>query len=107
MKRDEIYTSLTTRNWGYEELFFGLVQAFSDQIPSYVMEVLQKMIGELKEGRPCPAPQLGVSTYMTAALISAAVVRVVRGQPVPTAPEPLFFDPSAIAPAAAGLGGVR
>lgn len=81
----------------YEEFFFGLVQAFHDRIPSYVMDVLRRMIGQLKEGKPCPVPQLGVSTYMTAALISATAVRIVRGQRVPLAPEPLFFDPSMVA----------
>jgi molybdopterin/thiamine biosynthesis adenylyltransferase len=78
----------------HQELFCALLACFQDRIPPYVIEVFQQVMARLTEGTACSGPQLGVSTYLTAAVTAATAVRVVLGLPVAAAPQPIFFDPT-------------
>jgi molybdopterin/thiamine biosynthesis adenylyltransferase len=78
----------------HRELFARLVGCFRERIPAYVIDVFHQVMHQLEEGSPCSGSQLGVSTYLTAALAVATLVRLRTGQPVRRAPEPIFFDPT-------------
>ncbi|MBL8794475.1 MAG: ThiF family adenylyltransferase [Planctomycetia bacterium] len=86
----------------HQELFSALLACFPERIPAYVIEAFRQVMVDLAEGTACSGPQLGVSTFLTAAVTAATAVRVVLGMPVATAPEPIFFDPTVHSGVAAG-----
>lgn len=79
----------------HRELFAALVECYRERIPPYVVEVFHRTMADLAEGSPCSGSQLGVATYLGAALTVSALVRLALGLPVPQAPAPIFFDPTA------------
>lgn len=74
------------------ELIQALAYYYRERIPTYVHKVLASLTGELIDGKPCPAPQLAVATFMLASLAVTAAVRLAQGLPVTLAPTPLYFD---------------
>jgi molybdopterin/thiamine biosynthesis adenylyltransferase len=79
----------------HRELFAALVECYRERIPSYVVEVFHRTMANLAEGSPCSGSQLGVATYLGAALTVSALVRLALGLAVPQAPVPIYFDPTA------------
>lgn len=76
-----------------ETLFLRLIEKIMPYLPylrSYAEKFSETMDDILRGTRP--GPQLGIAASINAALVVAAMIRVVLGLPVKIAPEPLALD---------------
>jgi hypothetical protein len=59
----------------------------SQHLSPEMVAVTSKTIRSMLDNKPCPAPQLGVGTYCTAATMITVAVRLLSGLPVSVSPK--------------------
>ena len=85
--------NMLARDVPQDKIFLRLIERITAYVP-YISSYLKKLetsIDDILSG-VLPGPQLGVAAYLSSALVVTAMVKRVRGQPLPLAPEPLTLD---------------
>lgn len=70
----------------YAEVFASFVQRIAPVLDEDVIEQIGRVLSLLKEGRPCPAPQVSVGSFAVAAMATAMIQDMLAGRDVPAAP---------------------
>lgn len=70
----------------YAEVFASFVQRIAPVLDEDVIEQIGRVLSLLKEGRPCPAPQVAVGSFAVAAMATAMIQDMLAGRAVPEAP---------------------
>ncbi len=70
----------------YAEVFASFVQRIAPVLDEDVIEQIGRVLALLKEGRPCPAPQVAVCSFAVAAMATAMIQDMLACHPVPAAP---------------------
>lgn len=70
----------------YAEVFAAFVQRIAPVLDPDVVEQIARVLSLLKEGRPCPAPQVAVGSFAVAAMATAMIQDMLAGRDVPAAP---------------------
>jgi molybdopterin-synthase adenylyltransferase len=72
----------------FTELFMAMKQHFDHKVVDVMLETLQKM----RDGTPCPAPQVVAGAYSLASLMMTSYVRLLEGKNLPGAPKLILVD---------------
>lgn len=70
----------------YAEVFASFVQRIAPALDADVVEQIARVLSLLKEGKPCPAPQVAVGSFAVAAMATAMIQDMLAGRDVPAAP---------------------
>jgi hypothetical protein len=70
----------------YAEVFASFVQRIAPALDTDVVEQIARVLSLLKEGKPCPAPQVAVGSFAVAAMATAMIQDMLAGRDVPAAP---------------------
>lgn len=70
----------------YADVFASFVRRIAPALDANVVEQVGRVLSLLKEGRPCPAPQVAVGSFSVAALAASMIHDMLAGRPVPAAP---------------------
>ena len=70
----------------YADVFASFVQRIAPVLDQDVIEQIGRVLSLLKEGRPCPAPQVAVGSFAVAAMATAMIQDMLAGRAVPAAP---------------------
>jgi hypothetical protein len=70
----------------YAEVFASFVQRIAPVLDTDVVEQIARVLSLLKEGKPCPAPQVAVGSFAVAAMATAMIQDMLAGRDVPAAP---------------------
>ncbi len=84
----------SVENASYVKHFTALLQSIENNLllPREVVSVMQTALTILEDGKPCPASQISVGAHAIAALTTTAIIRVLAGLPVATAPNLIITD---------------
>lgn len=69
----------------------------AEQLPPEFVAATRQALAGMRDGAPCPAPQLAVGALSAAAVLVTQTVRWIGGLPVPAAPELLLLDVAGLA----------
>lgn len=70
----------------YADVFASFVQRIAPALDEDVIEQIARVLSLLKEGKPCPAPQVAVGSFAVAAMATAMIQDMLAGRVVPAAP---------------------
>lgn len=70
----------------YADVFASFVQRIAPCLDPDVIEQIARVLSLLKEGKPCPAPQVSVGSFAVAAMATAMIQDMLAGRNVPAAP---------------------
>ena len=70
----------------YSDVFAAFVQRLAPHLDRQVVEQVSRVIGMMKEGKPCPAPQVAVGSFAIGAMAMSMIHDVLAGNAIPTAP---------------------
>lgn len=70
----------------YSEVFASFVQRIAPALDDDVIEQIARVLALLKEGKPCPAPQVAVGSFAIAAMATSMIQDMLAGRAVPAAP---------------------
>jgi molybdopterin/thiamine biosynthesis adenylyltransferase len=70
----------------YAEVFGALVQRLSPHLDRQVVEQISQVLKLMKDGKPCPAPQVAVGSFAIGAMAMSMMHDVLAGKPIPAAP---------------------
>ncbi len=70
--------------------YLQLIKATLGELPEETRRFFEEHGEEIFSGKR-PAPQLGVTTFLTAAIVVRAMVRILAGESVPLAPTPIIM----------------
>lgn len=76
----------------YVEHFAGVIARLREVLMPEVVQALEKAFTIMKDGKPCPAPQVAPGAAAVASLAVTAAVRVLAGLPVVAAPQMMVAD---------------
>lgn len=74
------------RDLSYSEKYIELFSKMAKDIDPQVLQIMEEVFLKMKDGEACPAPQISVGAHEVAALCSAALVEVIQGGGIKTAP---------------------
>lgn len=70
----------------YSDVFASFVERIAPHLDEEVVVQIARVLTLLKEGRPCPAPQVAVGSFAVASLAASMIHDMLSGQPLPEAP---------------------
>lgn len=70
----------------YADVFASFVRRIAGFLDDDVVEQIGRVLSLLKEGRPCPAPQVAVGSFAVGAMAMAMIHDMLAGREVPAAP---------------------
>lgn len=70
----------------YTDVFASFVQRIAPALDTEVVEQIARVLTLLKEGRPCPAPQVAVGSFAVAAMATTMIHDMLAGRAIPQAP---------------------
>lgn len=76
----------------YADVFAGFVQRIARHLDAEVVEQIARVLTLLKEGRPCPAPQVAVGSFAIAAMAMSMIHDMLAGRELPAAPALLIHS---------------
>jgi molybdopterin-synthase adenylyltransferase len=81
----------------YTEVFGAFLRRLAPSLPEEFVSVTRKVIRDLADGKPCPAPQLAAGAACAASLMVTQAVRLLAGLSVSASPEFILMDPAGLA----------
>lgn len=70
----------------YADVFASFVGRIAPHLDPEVVEQIARVLALLKEGRPCPAPQVAVGSFAVGAMAMSMIHDMLAGREVPAAP---------------------
>lgn len=70
----------------YADVFATFVQRIAPYLDPDVVEQIARVLALLKEGKPCPAPQVAVGSFAIGAMATSMIQDMLAGRDVPSAP---------------------
>ncbi|MCV9963653.1 ThiF family adenylyltransferase [Pararhizobium sp. BT-229] len=70
----------------YHEVYISFIGRLADSLDREVLDVVDSILEKMKEGKPCPAPQLAVGSFSAAALAMTMIHDLLAGYPVVSSP---------------------
>lgn len=70
----------------YSEVYISFVGRLADSLDKEVLDVVDSILSQMREGKPCPAPQLAVGSFSAAALAVTMMHDLLAGYPVISSP---------------------
>lgn len=70
----------------YADVFAAFVQRIAPYLDPDVVEQIGRVLTLLKEGKPCPAPQVAVGSFAIGAMATSMIQDMLAGRDVPAAP---------------------
>jgi hypothetical protein len=70
----------------YSEVYISFVSRLASSLDQEVLDMLDSVLSQMKEGKPCPAPQLAVGSFSAAALAVTMMHDHLAGYPVVSSP---------------------
>lgn len=70
----------------YHEVYISFIGRLADRLDKEVLDVVGSILEKMKEGKPCPAPQLAVGSFSSAALAVTMIHDLLAGRPVVSSP---------------------
>jgi molybdopterin/thiamine biosynthesis adenylyltransferase len=70
----------------YADVFASFVQRIAPHLDPDVVEQIARVLALLKEGKPCPAPQVAVGSFAIGAMATSMIHDMLAGRDVPAAP---------------------
>lgn len=70
----------------YADVFASFVGRIAPHLDAEVVEQIGRVLALLKEGRPCPAPQVAVGSFTVGAMATSMIHDMLAGRRVPEAP---------------------
>jgi molybdopterin/thiamine biosynthesis adenylyltransferase len=70
----------------YHEVYISFIERLSNNLDEEVLDVVDSILLKMKEGKPCPAPQLAVGSFSAAALAMTMIHDLLAGRPVISSP---------------------
>jgi molybdopterin/thiamine biosynthesis adenylyltransferase len=91
--RSSTLEEMTGDNVPVHEVFFSIIKNTVKNIPylSFYVGDLSKSIDDILSGK-LPGPQLGIAAGINSALIVTAMIKILRGEELTLAPEPIAYD---------------
>ena len=74
-------------NLNYTAVFARVMARIGTHLDAQVVQEVRKALTIMDDGRPCPASQIAVGIFTTAALAMAMIHDMLAGLPVPSAPK--------------------
>jgi molybdopterin/thiamine biosynthesis adenylyltransferase len=71
----------------YADIYVSFMSRVSDHLDAEVVKAVEETLDGLREGRPCPAPQLAVGSFSVAALSVTMMHDVLANRPVVSSPD--------------------
>jgi molybdopterin/thiamine biosynthesis adenylyltransferase len=71
----------------YADVFAAFVQRIAPYLDIQVVEQIARVLALMKDGKPCPAPQVAVGSFAIGAMATSMMHDVLAGKPVPAAPK--------------------
>ena len=71
----------------YADVFASFVQRIAPHLDRQVVEQVGRVLALMKEGKPCPAPQVAAGSFAVGAMATSMIHDVLTGNPVPAAPK--------------------
>ena len=76
----------------YAAVFETFIRRLVPHLDREVVEQVEKVLGLMKDGRPCPAPQVAVGSFAIAAMAMSMIHDLLAGNPVPASPQLLLHS---------------
>jgi len=70
----------------YADVFAAFVQRIAPYLDEDVVDQIARVLAQLKEGKPCPAPQVAVGSFAIGAMATSMIQDMLAGRELPTAP---------------------
>ena len=70
----------------YADVFAAFVQRLAPYLDAEVVLQISEVLALMKEGRPCPAPQLAVGSFAIAAMATTMIHDMLAGLDIPASP---------------------
>ncbi|MCS4089716.1 ThiF family adenylyltransferase [Rhizobium sp. BK176] len=70
----------------YAEVYISFVGRLASSLDQEVLDVVDSILSQMREGKPCPAPQLAVGSFSAAALAVSMMHDHLAGYPVVSSP---------------------
>jgi hypothetical protein len=70
----------------YSEVYISFIGRLADSLDKEVLDVVDSILSQMREGKPCPAPQLAVGSFSAAALAVTMMHDLLAGYPVVSSP---------------------
>jgi len=70
----------------YADVFAGFVQRIAPYLDQDVVEQIARVLVLLKEGKPCPAPQVAIGSFAIGAMATSMIHDMLAGREIPQAP---------------------
>lgn len=70
----------------YADVFASFVQRIAPALDEEVVTQIARVLSLLKEGKPCPAPQVAVGSFAVAAMATTMIQDMLAGREIPAAP---------------------
>lgn len=71
----------------YADVFAAFVKRIARHLDRQVVEQIGRVLAAMKDGKPCPAPQVAVGSFAIGAMATSMIHDVLTGNPVPAAPK--------------------
>jgi hypothetical protein len=78
----------------YVGQFMRLIDRLEPDLTEDVVAALRKTLTAMDDGRPCPAPHVSVGSWAVGSLAAAMAIRVLRSEPITSAPRMIFLNMS-------------
>jgi len=75
------------REAAYADVFAAFVGRIAPYLDQDVVEQIARVLTLLKEGKPCPAPQVAVGSFAVAAMATSMIQDMLAGHQIPEAPD--------------------
>lgn len=76
----------------YADVFATFVQRIARHLDADVVEQIARVLTLLKEGKPCPAPQVAVGSFAIGAMATSMIQDMLAGRELPSAPALLIHS---------------
>lgn len=70
----------------YHEVYLSFVGRLASSLDREVLDAVDSILEKMKEGKPCPAPQLAVGSFSSAALAVTMMHDLLAGNPIVSSP---------------------
>ncbi|MDW9478861.1 thiamine biosynthesis protein ThiF [Sinorhizobium meliloti] len=70
----------------YSEVYISFIGRLAKSLDQEVLDVVDSILVSMKEGKPCPAPQLAVGSFSVSALAMTMIHDLLAGNPVVSSP---------------------
>jgi molybdopterin/thiamine biosynthesis adenylyltransferase len=71
----------------YADVFGAFVKRVAPYLDRQVVEQIGRVLALMKDGKPCPAPQVAVGSFAIGAMAMSMIHDLFAGKPVPAAPK--------------------